>query len=247
MPWNPPWKQRALGALGQVVEVDPASGIRWVLIPAGSVTTNRGVKLTVPRPFLMAETPVTQAQWVRAMSGPGLIVNNPSYHRAATWATDGKDDPNRPVETVSALEADEFARRVGGRLPTEEEWEYASLGGSSRDPYGPIFDIAWVYENSGRKTHPVGQKQPNAFGLYDMLGNVRHWTETMAGPSRVHRGGSFDGDAEFVRASDRGWNVPGARGRTLGFRPVKDLPSTYGRTRTSKRPPAKPAEPVKTE
>lgn len=222
--WAPPWMRVRLGALGTVVDVDPRSGIRWVMIPAGSMKTERGKVLTVARPFLMAETPVTQGQWVRVMSGQGLIVNNPSFF---------KGDPNFPVESVTALEADEFARRVGGRLPTEDEWEYAALGGQSKDPYGPILDIAWVYENSRSKTHPVGQKLPNAFGLYDMLGNVLHWTSTtdLSGASRVARGGGWGDSAGDARASRRGDGTPGTRGDFLGFRPVKDLPSTYGKTR----------------
>ena len=221
--WIPPWRIGTLGTLGNVVEVDPRFGIRWVMIPAGSIKTERGDVLTVARPFLMAETPVTQGQWIRVMSGQGLIANNPSYH---------KGDPNLPVESVTALEADEFSRRVGGRLPTEKEWEYAALGGQEADPYGPILDIAWVIENSRGRTHPVRQKLPNAFGLYDMLGNVAHWTSTKErGSYRVGRGGGFNDLAALVRSSDRGWGDPWYSVVVLGFRPVKDLPSTYGKTR----------------
>ncbi len=63
----------------------------------------------------------------------------------------------------------------GFRLPTELEWEWACMGGGTKDPYGPIDDIAWHAENSDRKIHPVKQKQPNNYGLYDMLGNVYEW------------------------------------------------------------------------
>ncbi len=223
MTWRPAWVS---GPLGRVVDVDPVSGIRWVYIPAGFVTLKDKYgtpedQIVIERPFLMAETPVTQGQWVRVMSS-GLIVNNPSKN---------KGGPDFPVETVTALQADEFSRRVGGRLPTEEEWHYAALGGKEEDPYGPILDIAWVNENSKRRTHPVGQKLPNGFGLYDMLGNVAHWTSSLVGADRVVRGGGWGDPARYARASIRYSVTPGYRLNDLGLRPVKDLPSTYGKTR----------------
>lgn len=223
MTWRPAWVS---GPLGRVVDVDPVSGIRWVYIPAGFVTLKDEYgtpedQIVIERPFLMAETPVTQGQWVRVMSS-GLIVNNPSKN---------KGGPDFPVENVTALQADEFSRRVGGRLPTEEEWHYAALGGKEEDPYGPILDIAWVKENSERRTHPVGQKLPNGFGLYDMLGNVAHWTSSRVGADRVIRGGGFGSYAAALRSSDRRRDYARYANDNLGFRPVKDLPSTYGKTR----------------
>lgn len=220
-----------LGALGSVVETDPRSGIRWVLIPPGSVRTMRGKVLSVPRPFLMAETPVTQEQWVAGMSSLGRLARNPSE-----W----KGDMQRPVESVSEDEAEAFSRAVGGRLPTEDEWEYAALGGQPMDPYGPIEQIAWGQENSPAfSTSPVRQKLPNAFGLYDMLGNVKHWTSTAAAaplrvsrfPWRVTRGRGFTGWLESTRAEARDIVPPSLRFDDVGFRPVKDVPSTYGKTR----------------
>ncbi|MGB9122803.1 MAG: SUMF1/EgtB/PvdO family nonheme iron enzyme [Candidatus Angelobacter sp.] len=63
------------------------------------------------------------------------------------------------------------------RFPTESEWEYAARAGSTEETYGPLDDIAWYGENGAHTIHPVGQKLPNAFGLYDMLGNVWQWCQ----------------------------------------------------------------------
>jgi formylglycine-generating enzyme required for sulfatase activity len=103
-------------------------------------------------------------------------------HQPAFWEQVAGKDPshfkgaNRPVETVSWDEARDYCRTIGGRLPTEAEWEYAARAGSTPPRYEDIDRIAWTSANSGDQTHEVGQRRPNAFGLYDMLGNVQHWT-----------------------------------------------------------------------
>ena len=180
----------------------PGQSIKWVRIPAGSITTNDGRTLTLRSPIDVAATPTTQAQW-RAVMG-----TDPSYHKG----------DNRPVERVSWLEATEFCAAIAARLLTEEEWEYCALAGSPADPYGPIEEIAWTYENSDSETHDVGLKTPNAFGLYDMLGNVWEWTASSEGAARVLRGGCYYNDAAHVRSAYRGWNVPSRRFYYLGFR-----------------------------
>jgi formylglycine-generating enzyme required for sulfatase activity len=88
------------------------------------------------------------------------------------------------VETVSKNEAQEFLSRLNARndgykyrLPTEAEWEYAARAGSPAPAGAALDEVAWYAANSGDETHPVGQKKPNAWGLYDMLGNVREWVE----------------------------------------------------------------------
>jgi formylglycine-generating enzyme required for sulfatase activity len=163
--------------------------------------------------------------------------NNPSQFRG---------DPNRPVENVSWEDVQEFLRRLnakeGGtqyRLPTEAEWEYAARAGSTTaysfgDNSDRLGEYAWYAENSGGTTHPVGQRKPNAWGLYDMHGNVWEWVQDWygnypaeaatdpqgpaSGSERVGRGGDWHGGAGHCRAAYRLRGSPGNRGGILGFR-----------------------------
>ncbi|MBI2570314.1 MAG: SUMF1/EgtB/PvdO family nonheme iron enzyme [Candidatus Schekmanbacteria bacterium] len=136
-----------------------------------------------------------------------------------------------PVEQVSWNDAVAFAGKLSTmnrgslfRLPSEAEWEYAARGGTTGARYGELDAIAWHDDNSSRSTHPVGQKSPNAHGLYDMLGNVWEWTgdwygayiSVMAtnptgpgsGAGRVRRGGGWAGRPVGVRRASRGGDVP---------------------------------------
>jgi formylglycine-generating enzyme required for sulfatase activity len=117
-------------------------------------------KVTISKDFWIGQFPVTQQQWQEVMG------NNPSYCRSA--------GPDAPVEQVSWNDAQVFIAKLNGgqtrwtvRLPTEAEWEYASRAGTTEETYGPLDDIAWHKSNNSGSTHPVGQKVPNAFGLYD--------------------------------------------------------------------------------
>ena len=185
---------------------DPTK-IEWVRIPGGGVITDDNHATHVTHSFEMARTPVTQAQW-RAVMG-----TNPSR-----WKGD-----DLPVESVTWHEAAEFCKKIDARLPEELEWEYACRAGTSGDRYGELDEIAWYAGNSGGQTHPVGQKKPNAFGLFDTLGNVWEWTRTQKGSARVIRGGSWNVGADSVRAGNRGnGGFPGVSNFGLGFRPVRD-------------------------
>lgn len=179
--------------------------------PAHSVTITRG--------FWIGQTPVTQAAYKK------VVGSNPS----------GFHGDQLPVELVSWYDAQAYCEDVEMRLPTEAEWEYAARGGTTEARYGPLERVAWYSGNSGNTTHEVAQKQPNAYGLYDMLGNVWHWVwdwcEPYDGASavdpkgpptgqfRVLRGGSWAVDATTVRVSFRNSHfVPDNRTMNLGFR-----------------------------
>jgi formylglycine-generating enzyme required for sulfatase activity len=179
--------------------------------------------------FEMGKYEVTQAQW-EAVTG-----NNPSRFKGA----------NLPVENVSWNDVQAFisslnARSNDGyiyRLPTEAEWEYACRAGTTGDYAGSLYEMAWYEDNSGGKTHPVGTKQPNAWGLYDMHGNVWEWcadwkgsyesgTATdprgpSSGSARVSRGGGWFHPAAICRSAFRDSLSPGSRGGHLGFRLVR--------------------------
>jgi hypothetical protein len=165
--------------------------------------------------FWMGQTPVTVAAWRRFAEASGRDM------------PEGQGGDDHPVVNVSWDDAVAYCKWAGGRLPTEAEWEYAALAGSSVDPYGPLDEIAWYRENSGGTTHPVGQKKPNAWGLYDTLGNVWEWCEDRyesGSEPRVLRGGSWMDFQENVRVSFRSRLEPANRYDVIGFRCVRDLP-----------------------
>ena len=108
------------------------------------------------------------------------------------------------------------------RLPTEAEWEYAARAGVPASRYGLLDSIAWYDGNSRDQTHKSGTKLPNAFGLYDMLGNVWEWVEDSYQRSgkkmRILRGGSFFNVSRDIRVSSRLWALPDTAHRDMGFR-----------------------------
>lgn len=187
------------------------------------------VKLT--KGFYIGVYEVTQEQYEKVMG------NNPSHFK-------GKD---LPVDMVSCNDAEEFCKKLSEkegktyRLPTEAEWEYACRAGSKTEYYwGDRFDgkYAWYRDNSGGKTHTVGTREPNKWGLYDMSGNVWEWCQDWyksgypageqvdpEGPassdSRVLRGGSWGSLAGDCRSAFRYWGRPGNADSSFGFRVVR--------------------------
>ncbi|MGD0901004.1 MAG: formylglycine-generating enzyme family protein, partial [Thermoguttaceae bacterium] len=182
-------------------------------------------KVTISKGFLMAVTPVTQAQW------KALTRDNPSHFIG--------DD--LPVESVSWDGAVAFCEKLSQkegktyRLPIEAEWEYACRAGTATAYYtgdgeDDLAKAGWYDKNSDGKTHPVGQKKPNAWGLFDMHGNVTQrcsdWGGPQNGEGRALRGGSWKDVARYCRSGFRSWIDPATRYNDVGLRLVLDLPVT---------------------
>jgi len=143
-----------------------------------------------------------------------------------------------PADSISWVEADVYCRATGGRLPTEAEWEWAARGGTTGARYDKLDDIAWYMTNANFTTHPVGTKKPNAYGLYDMLGNVVEWTYTWywvqlnqeninpTGPPTAEykslRGGGWWDDPELIRVSYRRRFETTDEDYNIGFRCAAD-------------------------
>jgi formylglycine-generating enzyme required for sulfatase activity len=222
--------------------------MEFVLIQAGTfqMGSNDGDsderpvhEVRISKAFYLGKHEVTQGQWQAVMG------NNPSNF---------KGDANRPVENVSWDDVQEFIRKLnakeGGstyRLPTEAEWEYAARAGTTMaysfgNDAEQLGKYAWYGANAGGTTHPVGQRESNARGLYDMHGNVWEWVQDWygqdyyarstavdpTGPSsgsrRVFRGGGWFNVAGFCRSAFRSCNAPGFRYGFLGLRLLREVP-----------------------
>jgi formylglycine-generating enzyme required for sulfatase activity len=191
----------------------------------------RPVHKACVRHFFMGKYEVTQGQWKRVMG------YNPSRFK--------KCGDDCPVEQVSWKDAQKFIRKLNQmegtdkyRLPSEAEWEYACRAGSTTrfsfgDNESSLSEYAWYSNNSGTRTHPVGQKKPNAWGLYDMHGNVWEWCQDWygnyyggdvnnpngpsSGNNRVFRGGSWDYGPGGLRSAFRLSTAPDDSDYDLGL------------------------------
>ena len=192
-------------------------GLAYVWIPAGSYRTGclkedrncigwerKSALVKVNPGFWIGQTEVTQSAYKKIMNA------EPSYYKGS----------DLPVERVGWQDAMTYCSRVGMRLPSESEWEYAAYGGKEHLPKEPISALAWYDPNSDKSTHPVGTKMPNEFGLYDMLGNVWEWVADVgtAPEGRVLKGGSFFNSARDLRVADRLGAPIDLRHRDVGFR-----------------------------
>ena len=192
-------------------------------------------RVRITKEFEMCKYEVTQAQWEAVMG------SNPSEFEGT----------GRPVESVSWNDVQEFLGKLNERgdkyyyrLPTEAEWEYAARAGNKGSGTQDPDAVGWYRDNSANRTHEVGQKEPNSFGLYDMQGNVWEWVEDWywygenfyryrdhlqtdpKGPSsgnrKVVRGGSWYSSARHMSFSDRGWFDLPTRFDVCGFRCVRE-------------------------
>ncbi len=195
------------------------------LIPAAHAADAGAISIPmIPIPghnFEMGKTEVTQAQWVAVMG------ENPSHFN--------KCGDDCPVENVSWIDVKLYIKRLNRktgqeyRLPSEAEWEYACRAGS-QDTYcggNDVDKVAWTTNNSGGETSPVAGKKPNAWGFYDMSGNVWEWVEDCYDSicdARVLRGGSWGSEPQGARAAYRCYDGPAFRGSNDGFRLARTLP-----------------------
>lgn len=190
----------------------------------------------ITRAFEMSRYEITQSQWRSVMEDPHAKPKDPNEE------TD-KVDPSRfegpdlPVESVSWYSVQRFLRALNARdprytyrLPTEAEWEYSAQG-SSED--------GWCEPNSGAKTHPIGEKAANRFGLHDTIGNVMEWVQDWYSPEyyaesrrddpegaasgsyKVYRGGAWLSPAKHCRATYRAFDLPNNTHDSVGFRLVR--------------------------
>jgi len=223
-------------------------GMELVLIPSGSFRMGGDKRLEqaedhetprhmvkISEAFFMGKYEVTQRQWSEIMN------NNPSEFL----------DSTRPVERVSWNDVQVFIRKLNTkeetnkyRFPTEAEWEYSARAGSeSAYTFGPdtnlLSQYAWYGKNSGGRTHAVGQLNPNAWGLYDMHGNVHEWCQdwfdrkyysqspsnTPSGPStglaKALRGGDWGSQDWYCRCASRSLSSPDRRSNRVGLRLIR--------------------------
>ncbi len=214
-------------------KVNPKDGLTYVWVPPGAFTMgcspadtecSDGEKPAHPvnltKGFWIGQTEVTQEAYQRVAG------KKPSHFRG----------DRLPVENVNWNEAQAYCKAAGMRLPTEAEWEYAARGGSTANRPGDLDAVAWYSGNSEKKTQEVAQRQPNGYGLYDMLGNVWEWVADWHderyyqfsqpldpqgpsnGDSRTQRGGSWYNIPKGIRVSNRLWRKPGNRFNDVGFR-----------------------------
>jgi formylglycine-generating enzyme required for sulfatase activity len=230
------------GAEPPADEITNSAGMRMRLVRPGSFNmgSNDGwpeekpahrVRLT--KPYYISATEVTQAQYEKVMGA------NPSAAKG----------PNLPVTNITWHDAKEFCARLSEqekrtyRLPTEAEQEYACRAGSTSERYwgnAPVADYAWYQVNSGGRTHEVARLKPNAWGLYDAVGNVWEWSEDwyaeystagqtdptgpQTGTSRVLRGGSWGIGPCLCRSAARAKFRPDESGGHIGMRVVLSVP-----------------------
>jgi formylglycine-generating enzyme required for sulfatase activity len=247
---NPISQSPVIATIANQKDYTNSIGMEFVLIPAGEFDMgspsneagrfiNEGPvhHVKISKAFYIGKYEVTQKQWLDVMG------NNPSNFKG----------DNLPVEMVSWNDAQDFIKKLNEkegwakfRLPTEAEWEYSARAGittrySFGDAESMLGDYAWYFENSDDKTHPVGKKKPNPWGLYDIHGNIWEWVqdewhekyngaptdgsawETGDGSIRIFRGGGWRFLARDCRSANRNPSYSGVRSDVVGFRVLRIL------------------------
>ena len=261
------------------VRVNPKDGLKYVWIPPGTFQMGCSPgdddcndderpphQVEITKGFWMAQTPVTVRAYKRFARATRKTMP-PESDLLGRPLNPGWKNVAMPIVNVTFDESRDYCAWIGGRLPTNAEWEYAARGGNPNARYGPLDDIAWDADNAGKqrldstqlrnegKTNgtgrtildqrlkenstsmrEVGQKKPNAFGLYDMLGNVWVWTNDWygqnyyqnspshdptgpaSGQERILRAASWDDIPAYLRVSYSHKAEPDLRNYTLGFR-----------------------------
>ncbi len=229
-------------------EITNSIGMKLVLISAGTFTMGEPIeeetllknapqyRVTISKNFYLGETEVTQQQYEKVME------RNSSRFKGS----------KHPAENVSWGDTVSFCQKLSGlpvekaagrlyRLPTEAEWEYACRAETTTkycfgEDEAELGEYAWIEGNSKDATHPVGEKKPNRWGLYDMHGNVWEWCQDwyadyprnavtdpqgpLTGTERIRRGGCWNNRPEYSRSAIRLWYDPSYRSKEWGFRVV---------------------------
>ena len=224
-------------------KVNSRDGLKYVWIPPGTFQMGCSPgdsecedsekpphQVTITKGLWLGQTEVTVGAYKRFAAATGRqMPDAPSFNSG--WV-----DDSMPIVNVSWNVAHDYCMWAGGRLPTEAEWEYAARGGSNEARYGSLDEVAWYDANSGKRTHPMGEKRANAFGFYDVLGNVYEWVNDwydekyyqnspsqdpsgpLSGHERVFRGGSLISTSGDNRVSTRVRNSPDLWFSSGGFR-----------------------------
>lgn len=229
---------------GQVMPLDPDWGNvigEFVYIPPGEFMMGSTLiyymepvhEVEISKAFEMGKYEVTQQQWQKVMGYRiNFLTNNVKENEYLPVETVGWDDAQKFISTLNSR-----SKKYIYRLPTEAEWEYACRAGTTGNYAGNLDAMAWYMDNSGKKTHPVGQKQPNGWGLYDMNGNLWEWCSdwheryqsgrvidpigAITGLSRALRGGSHNSDANDCMSASRMFAGLDCHSYDVGFRLVR--------------------------
>lgn len=219
------------------VELSILSGM--VVIPAGEYTSGSNeFNDEQPKQNIYLDTFFIDIFEVTQKDFKKIMGRNPSEFRGE----------NLPVDHVSWYDSRDYCNKLAKRLPTEAEWEKAARSETLTQFYWgaePDDSFGWHWNNSNRRTHPVGQKKPNKFGIHDVSGNVWEWVSDwydskyyrvrssnnpqspFNGKHRVLRGGSFMDKPDGLRVTRRNWDLPGARFKNFGFRCARDSNGNY--------------------